>query len=218
MEFYPRKSIFSAILKATIIILSVAALILPLQAKPYRMNGVTFSEGSSNMEVVNVSGEGTLNEPYVVVERIFGEGEAVLAIDVWSQNFGSRIATVHATGFAIKKVVINDTNRLWDYFGLELEFLHGLGSDYYDGLSFAQSATANRPFRSNLFKTVEDLVEPRDIIRFTDGKLKPGGRASFTFSVTYTGHTPKFLIVQHVRRPYAGGRKPEWYAKIMHDN
>ena len=165
------------------------------------------------MRVIRVSGKGTLSHPFIVEEEIFGEGEAVLAIDVNSYEFGSRIETVHAVGFAITKVVVNKTNRTWDYFGLELEFIHGLGSDYYDGLSFAQAAQANRPFRSDRFTVVDDLIEPRDIVRFTNGKVEIGQKASFTFSVTHTGRAPKFLIVQHVRRPYALRSGPNRYAR-----
>jgi hypothetical protein len=183
-------------------------------AEPIRLDGITFSEGSANVRLMGVSGSGTLNDPFIVIEEIFDEGEAVLAVDVWSNNFGSRIATMHATGFAITKVVINKTKRTWDYFGVELEFVHGIGSDYYDGLSFAQSAIANRPFRADRFKNVEDLIEPRDIVRFTNGAMRDNEEGRFTFSVTYTGHTPKFLIVQHVRRPYAGFQKPSEYANV----
>jgi hypothetical protein len=186
----------------------------PASAEPIRLDGITFSEGSTNIRLLGVSGSGRLTDPYVVVEEIFDEGEAVLAVDVWSNSFGSRIETMHATGFAITKVVINRTKRTWDYFGVELEFVHGTGSDYYDGLSFAQSAIANRPFRADRFKNVEDLIEPRDIVRFTNGTMKDNDEGRFTFSVTYTGHTPKFLIVQHVRRPYAGFHKPARYAKV----
>lgn len=186
----------------------------PASAEAIRLDGITFSEGSTNIRLLGVSGSGRLTDPYVVVEEIFDEGEAVLAVDVWSNSFGSRIETMHATGFAITKVVINRTKRTWDYFGVELEFVHGTGSDYYDGLSFAQSAIANRPFRADRFKNVEDLIEPRDIVRFTNGTMKDNDEGRFTFSVTYTGHTPKFLIVQHVRRPYAGFHKPARYAKV----
>ncbi|MFP6747581.1 MAG: hypothetical protein VCD66_08310 [Alphaproteobacteria bacterium] len=165
--------------------------------------GITFSEASPNFRLLAASGSGTLDDPFVVVEEVFGEGEVVLAINVHAADFGSRVKTMHAVGFALQKVVINRTWYLWDYYALELEFDVGRGSDYYDGLSFGQKAQVNRPFQSDRFAAVEDLTEPRDVIRFTQGQVKPGERVRFLLAITHTGIKPSFYLVQHVRPPYA---------------
>jgi hypothetical protein len=110
---------------------------------------------------------------------------------------------MHAVGFALQKVVINRTKNIWTYFALELEFETGRGSDYYDGLSFAQLSEVNRPFQSDRFSVVDDLTEPRDVIRFSQGQVDPGQRVRFAISITHTGIQPKFFLVQHVRPPYA---------------
>jgi hypothetical protein len=165
--------------------------------------GITFSEASSNFRLLAASGTGTLADPFVVVEEVFGEGEVVLGIDVHAEDFGSRVKTMHAVGFAIQKVVINRTKQLWDYYALELEFEPGRGSDYYDGLSFGQKSKVNRPFQSDRFAAVEDLTEPRDLLRFTQGHVKPGERVRFVLAITHTGLKPHFFLVQHVRPPYA---------------
>ncbi|MBC8240799.1 MAG: hypothetical protein ISR50_09205 [Alphaproteobacteria bacterium] len=165
--------------------------------------GITFSEASSNFRLLAASGTGSLEDPIVLVEEVFGEGEVVLAINVEAADFGSRVATRHAVGFALQKVVINRTALIWDYYALELEFEAGRGSDYYDGLSFAQSEAANRPFRSDSFAQVDDLTEPRDVIRFSQGQIIPGERGRFAVAITHTGIKPNFFLVQHVRPPYA---------------
>ena len=68
--------------------------------------GITFSEASSDFHLLAASGTGTLDDPFIVVEEVFGEGEVVLGIDVNSEDFGSRVKTMHAVGFALQKVVI----------------------------------------------------------------------------------------------------------------
>ena len=197
------------------LILFLAMSLIPDQAMAagfITLPGIAFSEASPNFRLLAASGSGSLDDPFVVVEEVFGEGEVVLGIDVHAGDFGSRVKTMHAVGFAIQKVVINRTRQLWDYYALELEFDVGRGSDYYDGLSFGQKSKVNRPFQSDRFAAVEDLTEPRDVLRFTQGQVKPGERVRFVLAITHTGLKPQFYLVQHVRLPYAnldcGLRKP----------
>ena len=109
--------------------------------------GITFSEASSNFRLISATGSGSLDDPFIVVEEVFGEGEVLLSINVYDADFGSRIETMHAVGFALQKVVINQTQKLWHHYALELEFDVGRGSDYFDGLSFGQKSKVKRPFR-----------------------------------------------------------------------
>ncbi len=170
--------------------------------------GITFSEATDNFRLLAASGTGSLEDPFVLVEEVFGDGEVVLGINIQAADFGSRVKTMHAVGFALQKVVINRTDQAWNYYALELEFKSGRGSDYYDGLSFAQKSQVNRPFTSDSFAVVEDLTEPRDVIRFTRGRVGPGQRARFALAITHTGNQPKFFLVQHVRPPYANLETP----------
>lgn len=181
---------------------------LPAKAAEVMLDGITFGEGSDNMRLLAVTGTGTVEDPFVVLEEIHGSGDAVLLIRIDAPNFGSRLRTLHAVGFALRKIVINKTSEHWDYFALELEFETGQGSDYYDGLSFAQSTEVYRPFLSNRFARVDDMTEPRDVVRFTEGAVAPGEQAAFQVSITHTGPQPAFSLVQHVRRPFAGAEPP----------
>ncbi len=190
-------------LALTVLILVAVPDLEGAAANRISLPGISFSVASGNFRLLAASGTGSLDDPIVLVEEVFGDGEVVLAINVESADFGSRVQTMHAVGFALQKVVINRTDMIWDYYALELEFESGRGSDYYDGLSFAQMATVNRPFRSDSFAQVEDLTEPRDVIRFSQGQVNPGERARFAVAVTHTGVMPKFFLVQHVRPPYA---------------
>jgi hypothetical protein len=188
----------------TTLLLSAGAVRNQAQAAGFiSLPGITFSEATDNFRLLAASGTGSLEDPFVLVEEVFGDGEVVLGINIQAANFGSRVKTMHAVGFALQKVVINRTDQAWSYYALELEFKSGRGSDYYDGLSFAQKSQVNRPFTSDSFAMVEDLTEPRDVIRFTQGRVAPGQRARFVLAITHTGIQPNFFLVQHVRPPYA---------------
>lgn len=190
------------------LILNIFLILLPIGAdagaavaEPVDLHGVAFKEASDNVRLLGVSGAGTLDDPFIMTEEITGDGDAVVEIDVHSVLFGSKIATFHRVGFALTKIVINRTDATWHFFNIELEAKIGSSSDYYDGLSFAQEAKVNRPFTSNRFRDVEDIIEPRDILRFRQGEVAPGERVSFRFSITHTGPTPHFFLVQHARQP-----------------
>ena len=167
------------------------------------LSGITFSEATDNFRLLAASGTGSLDDPFILVEEVFGDGEVVVGINIQSEDFGSRIKTMHAVGFALQKVVINRTEQAWNYYALELEFKSGQGSDYYDGLSFAQKSQANRPFRSDSFAVVEVLTDPRDVTRFTRGSVTPGQKARFVVAIPPTGNQPNFFLIQHARPPYA---------------
>ncbi len=164
------------------------------------LEGITFSEASDNLRIVGVSGKGTLEEPFILREEILAPGDAIVEIQV-NKSFGSRVQTFHQTGFALVKQVVNGTRAGWEYFNIELEKRPGVASDYYDGLSFGQAAQVNRPFRSDGFAKVDDVLEPRDVIRFSHGRVAPGMTVNFVLSITHTGLAPRFFLVQHVRQP-----------------
>ncbi len=133
----------------------------PAGAGAITLEGVTFAEASDNLRLLGVSGTGTLADPFVLLEEIVDGGDAIVFVTV-SRSFGSRVKSFHQTGFALVKVVRNRTTGTWQFFNIELEKRPGVASDYYDGLSFAQAAQVNRPFRSDVFAKVEDIPEPRD--------------------------------------------------------
>lgn len=192
-----------------IVALMLALIPLPAFAGAISLDGITFLEASDNIRLVAAGGSGTLEDPYVIQEEILGEGEAIIKVRIDEASFGSRLGTTHAIGFALRKEVTNRTARSWDFFVIELEFEVGKGSDYYDGLSFAQSTRANRPFRSDRFVKVDDMTEPRDMIRFSDGRVDIADSANFLVSITHTAPLPEFYLVQHIRRPFAMNPSPQ---------
>jgi len=193
---FPNTLISNIFLGATTFVTFAGAAI----AAQTTLEGVTFKETSANVRLIEVTGSGRIDDPFVLVEEVTGDGDVIVEVDVRAIEFGSRVSTFHRVGFAITKIVRNFTDLTWHFFNIELEQLLGSGSDYYDGLSFGQEAKVNRPFVSDRFREVEDLIEPRDVLRFHHGMVAPGEQVSFRFSITHTGPTPRFYLVQHVRR------------------
>ena len=173
-------------------------------ADPVTLSGVTFSDERGGFVIRSASGSGTYDDPFLVVEEITDPEGAVLVIRGSVRDIGNRIGTLHQTGFALTKIVINSTGEAWSLFELELQELYGTPSDYYDGLSFGQSAQLRRPFVSDRFETNETLNEPHDELRFRDGSVEPGDRLTLAFVVTDATPVPEFYLLQKPSRLISG--------------
>jgi hypothetical protein len=121
--------------------------------------------------------------------------------------FGNRVNTVHPTGFALRKVVINRSPAIWTFVDFELQQELGIASDYLDGLSFGQGATSGRPFRSDHFGFTSEFSEPLDFVTFGDGVVRPGETATFNVIITDTTPIPMFYLVQRPNRPISWSAK-----------
>lgn len=184
-----------------LIALAAAVVTGAAEARPVTLDGVTFSDELDGLVIVGASGRGTLDDPFVVVEEITGPAAAVLVIRGISPSFGNRVGTLHPTGFALRKIVINRTPFIWTFIDFELQQNLGVSSDYLDGLSFAQGATPNRPFRSDRFDRTSELDEPIDFITFHEGIVRPGETATFDVIITDTTPVPTFYLIQRTNRP-----------------
>jgi hypothetical protein len=165
-------------------------------AKPVAVGSLGFSDELGGFRILGVSGSGSLVDPFVVVEEIFGPTDAVLIIRGLSTEFGNRIGTLHLAGFAIRKVVINATDSDWNLFEIELRETRGAHSPRSDGLSFGQGSEAGRPFTSDALATAVVTDEPYDSVAFRDGTVRPGEWASFSFVVTDTWPVSPIYLLQ----------------------
>ena len=173
----------------------------PASAQPMTIDRVTFSDAYGGFRIDSVSGSGTLADPFVVVEEISGPTSAVLIIEGIDEAFGNRVGTLHHTGFALRKIVHNNTAFIWTFIEFELQQVLGMSSDYLDGLSFGQGSTAGKPFTSNQFDDFMERDEPIDSIVFDGGYLRPGQSAVFDIIITDTTPIPMFFLVQQPNRP-----------------
>ncbi len=167
------------------------------------LDGIVFSDELGGFTVIGVSGSGTLDDPFVVVEEITGPTSAVLVVHGLSVGFGNRIGTYHPTGFALRKVVTNLTRFAWTIVDFELRQDLRVPSDTLDGLSFGQGASSGRPFLASRFDRTSEITEPVDFVTFYDGLLRPGETATFDVVITDTTPVSKFYLIQRPNRPVA---------------
>ena len=181
----------------------------PAVARPMTTGGITFSDEGGGFTIVAVSGSGSSDDPFIVVEEITGPTAAVLIIDGLSSAFGNRVGTLHPTGLALRKVIHNRTPFVWTFVDFELQQILGVSSDYLDGLSFGQGSTSGRPFTSTRFGEANELNEPIDSVTFHGGDLRPGESAVFNFVITDTTPIARFYLVQRPSRPIAQARRSD---------
>lgn len=183
-------------LTGLLIVATLAGTPLVAVAEPMTSEGITFSDELGGFTIRSLTGTGRLEDPFVLVEEVTGDGEAVLIVSGLASDFGNRVETQHMTGFALHKVVINSTSQNWVNYEIELRESPSASSPYEDGLSFGQAAE-RPPVSSDRFDTVANVDEPYDGLSFQGGLVAPGNSVTFTMIVTDETPRSDFLIVQH---------------------
>jgi hypothetical protein len=182
--------------RPTLIALTMTLCLLAGQAsgEPYTADGLTFAEGSDSFEVLGASGTGSREDPFIVHERIFGDGAAILSIGGMTGNaeFAPR------NSLFLIKTVINATPYPWNNFEMELREVRSRRSSYEDGLSFGQAIGLERKFAADRFAQAYQNDEPIDAITFYDGLVRPG--ESVSFRVQITDYSPRWEIFLFQRR------------------
>lgn len=175
---------------------------VPAQSEPVVLEGITFSDAYGGFEIVDAWGRGTLEDPFTLVERVSGSGDAVLLIEGMTREFGNRANSNHFAGFALVKIVINDTSQSWRQYRIELQETPGDGSTYYDGLSFGQERDRDiRSITSDRYSQSRVVDEPADGILFTGGTVEPGDTVTFSLLVTDNSPVDRFYVVQRREVP-----------------
>jgi hypothetical protein len=168
------------------------------------VNGVTFSDHMGGLILEKVSGEGSMDDPFVVVERLTDSSGGILSFQI-PPEFGNRIGSQHSIGFAMIKVIENGTDLPWTSFELELQSQLGIPSGYSDGLSFGQGSDAGRPFTASGFDQVTIVDEPYDRIQFDRGRIPIGGRVTLRFVISESLPLGEAYLVQRPSKPVAEG-------------
>ena len=167
----------------------------PAPAAPITIEGITFSDELGDFTLEQVTGKGSLDDPFIVVENITGSAP-ILVIRGLTFGFGNRIGSQHIIGMAITKLAINRTGHAWNQFRLEVRTEPDTPSPYGDGLSFAQGWQPTRPVRSHGFDHTQVTDEPFDAIDFDKGLIPVGSSASFDFFVTDMTERPQIYLLQ----------------------
>lgn len=169
----------------------------PAPAGTFSAGGLTFSDELGGFVLLGVSGNGTLDDPFVVVEEVKDGAPAILVIRGLSVEYGNRIGSHHLAGFALTKIAINRTGNIWSRYEVELREVPHFQSPYGDGLSFGQGGQIGRPFVATGFAGNREIDEPYDSVVFDGGAIAPGDSATFAVVVTdTTPNSPVFIVQQ----------------------
>lgn len=164
-------------------------------ATPITINGLGFSDLlGSGITITGGSGTGTEADPIVLYEDVTGL-DVTIAIS-GMPGFGNLTGSGHATGFYLKKVVTNLTGEGWNFYDHELQEILGVASSEGDGLSFAQGCTSCRPWISDKFSQVDEIIDVRDYVNFSQGMVNPGETVSFLYAITDNSPIETFYLRQ----------------------
>jgi hypothetical protein len=110
--------------------------VAPSSATEIAVLGVSFSDEEGGFTLKGVTGSGTVQDPFIVVEEIFDPRQAVLVIR-GMRHFGNRVGGLQSFAMAMRKIVINRTSDVWrtSNWNCEVPTRH---SPYEDGLSLAE--------------------------------------------------------------------------------
>lgn len=179
----------------------------PVHATEITQEGLSFSDEGGGFKLVSVSGRGSLDDPYVVVEEVVGPRQAILVIR-GLKRVGNRIGTHHISGIAVNKIVVNRSEDVWQNYQMELRELTTRHSPYEDGLSFAQNTVLAGAFTASSFPDLQRYDEPQDTLGFSGSSVPPGGSAQFSFLITDMSPVEKFYLFQEPLQPVSELRRP----------
>jgi hypothetical protein len=189
---------------STVALLLQAEFCLTAESASLSVNGVTFSDRLGGLILEKVTGEGSMDDPFVLVERMTDSNGGTLSFHV-EPDFGNRVGSAHAIAFAVIKVIQNATELPCNSFELELQSKLGTPSDYGDGLPFRQGSNAGKPFSSDGFDQVILMDEPYYRIQFDHGKISIGAQVTLRFVLSESVPLAEAYLLQRPGKPVADG-------------
>lgn len=165
------------------------------QTATLEAGGLIFSDELGGFRLIAASGQGTPDDPIVVVEEFNSLEPAVLTIrpaDA-SPSFSPAQSVLRR---ALVKVVLNHSAWRWSGFDLELRGSHGRASQDSDGLSFDQPSLVRLPFSSDRFEEHRIQDKPFDRIRFDHGQVKADEAVRMSFSIVDVNPRAVFYLAQ----------------------
>lgn len=168
------------------------------QAAEFEAAGLLFSDELGGFRLLSVTGEGSREDPIVIVEEITGDGPALLTITSQRPQDPTRSPSnfLDFLNISVVKVVINGSGRDWGVFDIELREEPDTPSDYSDGLSFGQMYGSKRHIEADRFEGWRQLDEPRDHVTFFGGEVLQGEAARFSFLITDPTPAIRFYLLQ----------------------
>lgn len=172
-------------------------------AKDIILGGLRFSDEGASIELHDGWGSGTREDPFVLVEDLLSDDNAVLTITGVRRDFGNRVDLAQPIGFTLTKIVRNLTERPWHIFEMEVRELRERASTYEDGLSFAQASGDKRLYKSDRFTDIWQTDEPLDAVTFSGETIFPGETVQMTVTITDFSPSYRFFLIQRRQSPLA---------------
>jgi len=179
-------------------------------SEPVTREGIVFSDELGGFRLLSVSGSGTLADPFVIVEEVSGDRGITLLVKGLTRAFGNRVGTQHIVSFAVRKIVINRSDRVWRHYQMELREVPTRHSPYEDGLSFGQNSELGRTFVASNFPTIQRFDEPEDTLGFSGIEVAPGGQAEFSFIISDMSPVAKIYLFQEPLQPLSWRARPNF--------
>jgi hypothetical protein len=171
------------------------------ESDPIKQEGLVFSDELGGFRLLSVTGTGSIADPFVIVEEIAGDRAVALLITGLTRDFGNRVGTQHVVSFAMRKIVVNRSDRVWRHYQMELREVPTRRSPYEDGLSFGQNSELGLAYVASNFPDRQRFDEPEDTLGFGGATILPGERAEFSFIVSDMSPIFKIYLFQIPLQP-----------------
>lgn len=178
---------------------ALASLFVPTaRAEVWKVGDFTFSDELGGFRILAAGGSGTVSDPIIIIEEIYSFQPATLVIRNATGTEGANTTQGMSSflSLAMVKIVINQSERIWGGFDLELQQIYKTPSTYGDGLSFDQTGAFRAEVESDRFRKYRQVEEPLDRIHFYDGGVSPGDQMRLSFFITDPTPSAVFYLVQ----------------------
>ena len=162
----------------------------------------SFSDELGGFRILDVSGTGAREDPFVVVEEFFSSSPVTLTIRATAPVRPLDRSGFFANGdLHVRIEAVNGSGQAWVEFEFELQEVRDRPSLFGDGLSFDQRKEKTETIGSDSFARFSRDFEPYDRLLYRDGHVDPGASAGFSFFITDFTPRSEFYLVQDPRIP-----------------
>ena len=150
----------------------------------------SFSDEAGGFRILDVTGTGARDDPFVVVEEFLSSSPVTLTSGAFANG------DLH-----VRIEAVNGSGQAWIEFEFELQEVRDRPSLFGDGLSFDQRKEDTQTISSDSFARFSRDFEPYDRLLYRDGHVDPGATAGFSFFITDFTPRSEFYLVQDPRIP-----------------
>jgi hypothetical protein len=162
----------------------------------------SFSDELGGFRILDVTGTGARDDPFVIVEEFSSSSPVTLTIRATAPVRPLDRSGFFANGdLHVRIEAVNGSGQAWVEFEFELQEVRDQPSLVGDGLSFDQRKERTETIGSDSFAGFSRDFEPYDRLLYRDGHVDPGTSAGFSFFITDFTPRAEFYLVQDPRIP-----------------